>query len=462
MRAVVSSTDPQSTSTEHRSSSPTLTQADSYSDSDDHSYDTIQEPSPTSIDSQTAPLLPSPPLSPPLVRHSSEPLPNLESSSSDISLDTIEHPSTSHHLLPTPLHISDHEQRSEIYDDDGNDDENIDDDRERDLGLAEDGDQDHSDLVTYEIDDEEDNCRTPIDHSELYPISTPPRSGSPHPDLGRRPSGSAPARICSRSSTPSINMGPMKTLGDMMMSPDSDVIEDSLIYGEELSSPTRLPSILPHELSRPFSPSENLHQHPIDLQTNPRDAHHQPRAFSQLLSFSLWEHLKYEVDSTDDANLTESLRSTNQRSERVSNFLNVPIAIEKMILFGFVICLDAFLSVFTILPIKFFFSLYRLIHHRLRRIPLLWRPQSARPSISRLNISHKVDLMQGLLIILACVVLHQITDASRMYHLVRGQVSDSCPFPISVSFQAHLLIIARLHLDHRKPSSSMSSSMSWR
>ncbi|KAH9459676.1 hypothetical protein Pst134EB_007906 [Puccinia striiformis f. sp. tritici] len=77
-------------------------------------------------------------------------------------------------------------------------------------------------------------------------------------------------------------------------------------------------------------------------------------------SFSLWEHLKYEInpEQHEDTSLFQESQSASLRSERISNFLNVPIAIEKTIIFGFWICLDSFLSVLTILPIKFFYSLY--------------------------------------------------------------------------------------------------------
>jgi hypothetical protein len=92
----------------------------------------------------------------------------------------------------------------------------------------------------------------------------------------------------------------------------------------------------------------------------------------------------------------------------------VPIAIEKTIIFGFWICLDSFLSVLTILPIKFFYSIHLLTTNLL-----------ILPTRKRLSVPCKVDLLQGLLIISVCVFLHHVTDASRMYHSVRGQVSPS-------------------------------------
>ena len=39
----------------------------------------------------------------------------------------------------------------------------------------------------------------------------------------------------------------------------------------------------------------------------------------------------------------------------------------------------------------------------------------------RMPISHKCDLLKGALFVLACTFLQRSTDASRMYHSVRGQ-----------------------------------------
>jgi len=131
----------------------------------------------------------------------------------------------------------------------------------------------------------------------------------------------------------------------------------------------------------------------------------------QQKSFSLWEHLKTEItiknihDSSSSSSTAASLRE-----ERISNFLNVPIATEKTIIFGFWICLNSFLSVITILPIKFIHASYKLI----TKLLLL-------PPNKPLSVPYKVDLLQGLLIILVCLFLHHVTDASRMYHSVRGQ-----------------------------------------
>lgn len=86
---------------------------------------------------------------------------------------------------------------------------------------------------------------------------------------------------------------------------------------------------------------------------------------------SLWEHLQEEIWANDFESgqdlkcaspapsalsrarlLTGASPTPHAAGERVSNFLQVPLAIEKIIGFGSLVCLDSFLYIFTILPIR--------------------------------------------------------------------------------------------------------------
>ncbi|SJX63326.1 uncharacterized protein SRS1_14146 [Sporisorium reilianum f. sp. reilianum] len=123
--------------------------------------------------------------------------------------------------------------------------------------------------------------------------------------------------------------------------------------------------------------------------------------------FSLWDYLKEEVLATDfDA-------TQEMKWERVTNFISIPFWMEKIIMFGFVVCLDSFLYTFTILPLRFGVAMWT------------WLGNSARWILGGqkryLHSSHKCDILKMLLIVLSCVILSRITDASKMYHSVRGQ-----------------------------------------
>ena len=78
-------------------------------------------------------------------------------------------------------------------------------------------------------------------------------------------------------------------------------------------------------------------------------------------------------------------------------------------MFGFVLCFDSFLYTFTILPIRFFFALSRLMFTTLIRFS---------PSLPP---SQKADILRTLLLVVSIVILGPLTDASKIYHSIRGQ-----------------------------------------
>ncbi|KAJ2919933.1 hypothetical protein MD484_g433, partial [Candolleomyces efflorescens] len=139
----------------------------------------------------------------------------------------------------------------------------------------------------------------------------------------------------------------------------------------------------------PLSPTFGSHEpHKID-------GHEAP--------FSLWDYLREELLATDFDSHQE------QKWERVSNFLSMPVAMEKIIGFGFIVCFDSFLYTFTILPIRFFLAFVRFMWNMVRRSPPPLPP------------SQKADLLRGLLLIISLLILNPLTDASKIYHTIRGQ-----------------------------------------
>ncbi|KAG9061877.1 hypothetical protein KI688_007028 [Linnemannia hyalina] len=124
---------------------------------------------------------------------------------------------------------------------------------------------------------------------------------------------------------------------------------------------------------------------------------------------SLWDYLKEELTAADFESTQELKR------ERVANFLSVPIAFEKMLVFGYFVCLDSFLYTFTILPARFMLALVALFRYVFSRT---WFSKSKERT--RLKSSQKCDLIKVALVVIACTILQSV-DASRTYHFIRGQ-----------------------------------------
>ncbi|KAG6369659.1 eukaryotic membrane protein family-domain-containing protein [Boletus reticuloceps] len=119
--------------------------------------------------------------------------------------------------------------------------------------------------------------------------------------------------------------------------------------------------------------------------------------------FSLWDYLREELLATDFDSHQEL------KWERVSNFLRIPFAIEKIIGFGFLLCLDSFLYTFTIQPIRFFIAASRSVYNL-----VTW-------SKSHLPPSQKADILRTLLVVVSITLLIPLADASKIYHSIRGQ-----------------------------------------
>ncbi|KAI8346050.1 eukaryotic membrane protein family-domain-containing protein, partial [Mortierella sp. GBAus27b] len=124
---------------------------------------------------------------------------------------------------------------------------------------------------------------------------------------------------------------------------------------------------------------------------------------------SFWDYLKEELTAADFETTQELKR------ERVANFLSVPIAFEKMLVFGYFVCLDSFLYTFTILPARFVLAAVALFRYVFSRT---WFSKGAERI--RLKSSQKCDLIKITLVVVACTILQSV-DASRTYHFIRGQ-----------------------------------------
>ncbi|WVO17929.1 hypothetical protein L204_105627 [Cryptococcus depauperatus] len=122
-------------------------------------------------------------------------------------------------------------------------------------------------------------------------------------------------------------------------------------------------------------------------------------------TLGMWDLLKDEMESED---WDEWI--VGGKWERIANFLAVPLAVEKTILFGALLCLDGFLYNFTVLPIRAVYALSRTASG-LRQNQAWWP----------IPIAHVSSMLRMLLLVIPTVVLLIGTDASKMYHTVRGQ-----------------------------------------
>ncbi|ORZ01641.1 eukaryotic membrane protein family-domain-containing protein [Syncephalastrum racemosum] len=153
-------------------------------------------------------------------------------------------------------------------------------------------------------------------------------------------------------------------------------------------------------------------QIPAAAATLPAAATIATAAEDERRSFSFWDYLRDEVTVSDFDTAQEIKR------ERVTNFLGVPAAVEKLMLFGFVVCLDSFLYTFTILPLRFCLALYHYGNHLYDNMRAVAKGRESR--FVRLRPSQKCDLLKGFLIIITCCVMWTL-DPSRIYHTIRGQ-----------------------------------------
>ncbi|KAM4584882.1 transmembrane anterior posterior transformation protein 1 homolog isoform 2-T2 [Odontesthes bonariensis] len=99
-----------------------------------------------------------------------------------------------------------------------------------------------------------------------------------------------------------------------------------------------------------------------------------------------------------------------ERRERVYTCLRIPKELEKLMTFGFFLCLDTFLYVFTLLPLRVILALLRL----------LTVPCCGLRGSRLLQPAQVCDVLKGFIMVL-CYSMMSYVDYSMMYHLIRGQ-----------------------------------------
>ncbi|KAF8702106.1 hypothetical protein RHS03_06424, partial [Rhizoctonia solani] len=178
-------------------------------------------------------------------------------------------------------------------------------------------------------------------------------SKAKNPDYGRfTPLASQPQTISSNAgnalselvrfyptpSPPPLDLEPLPV--PVVTSKSTPLLEERMTYTSLPSTPV-LGATIPE-----FSATARPESVDPSFASQSAEVDHEP--------FSLWDYLREELLATDFDSHQEL------KWERVSNFLNIPIAIEKIVGFGYILCLDSFLHTFTIQPIRFFLAACRL------------------------------------------------------------------------------------------------------
>ncbi|XP_043918135.1 transmembrane anterior posterior transformation protein 1 homolog isoform X2 [Protopterus annectens] len=123
---------------------------------------------------------------------------------------------------------------------------------------------------------------------------------------------------------------------------------------------------------------------------------------------SLWRFISAEL--TRGYFLEHNEAKYTERREKVYTCLRIPKELEKLMFFGYFLCLDAFLYVFTLLPLRVLLALLRFI-----TLPCCGL------SVRRLLQPAQVcDVLKGVIMVICYFMMHYV-DYSMMYHLIRGQ-----------------------------------------
>jgi hypothetical protein len=113
--------------------------------------------------------------------------------------------------------------------------------------------------------------------------------------------------------------------------------------------------------------------------------------------------------------------------ENIVNFLQVPYQLECFLMLGLFMCLDAFLYIFTFLPLRVVIGALSLLQELPSYILCLFLDKSYVDSVyARLSIlprfhrTQGFDLMRAAMLCIAVVALYRI-NMSQAYHFIRGQ-----------------------------------------
>lgn len=97
-----------------------------------------------------------------------------------------------------------------------------------------------------------------------------------------------------------------------------------------------------------------------------------------------------------------------RRREKIWNYVQIPKELEKLMGYGFFQCADAFLYVFTFLPMRCLISLRNCVRGYICNTPVYLKP------------SDKCELLK-IVILLICSALFMYIDTNVLYHVIKSQ-----------------------------------------
>lgn len=130
--------------------------------------------------------------------------------------------------------------------------------------------------------------------------------------------------------------------------------------------------------------------------------------------FSLWTFLNVEL--TRDYQLDNSEERFSLRREKIYSFMKIPKEVERFMFYGYMQCADAFLFVYTFLPMRVMLALWALVTRPFCKCFGFGRKTNKRI----LTPAEICDLLKAL-ILLVCSIIMMYLDTNMLYHLIKSQ-----------------------------------------
>lgn len=149
---------------------------------------------------------------------------------------------------------------------------------------------------------------------------------------------------------------------------------------------------------------------------NPRPKHHRDNHHN-LLSLYRMMIVELNLPTAESSKQPKPNQTEDQEQafERLVNMGQVPMYLEKFMVFGLLVCLNSFLTLFTLVPLKICIVFWTILRD-------MWLLNWDTKILIHRTRFVKRDLITMFLIIATLAILcSPILDVSRLYHDVRGQ-----------------------------------------